>query len=252
MGPRFEAQRVLVTGGARGIGAAACRAFHAEGAHVAVGGRRQSSVDEFLAHHGADRYIGVVGDVSTRQGCYDVVNRALDSLGGLDVLVNSAGTFADVAFESVDQAHFDSTIATNLGGVFFCSQAALPALKRSRGNIVNLASDAGLIAYAPAPTYGASKAGVVNLTRTLALEYAKSVRGNCVCPGNVETDMLHDMAALADEPQAYMDDARERAPVGRMAHVDEIAAAITYLASDLAGFTSGVALPIDGAGMTGY
>lgn len=252
MDARFTGKRVLVTGGARGIGAATARAFHAEGAKVAIAARTQASVDAFLAAEGDPRYGGVAGDLSTREACHRVVGEAIAQLGGLDVLVNSAGIFEEVPFEAVTQDHWDETIRVNLGGVFFCSQAAISALMASRGNIVNVASDAGLIAYSPAPAYCASKGGVVSLTRTLAYGYARSVRVNCVCPGNVDTDMLAAGAAQSPDPVAYRADAEARAPMGRMATPEEVAQAILYLASEAAGFTTGVALPVDGGGLSGY
>lgn len=252
MSDRFAGKKAFVTGGARGIGAATARALRDEGATVVVGARTRHSVDAFLSVYGSENFTGVEGDLSNRDACHEVVGRAVEVLGGLDILVNSAGVFEDVAFESVTQTHWDETLNTNLAGVFFCCQAAMPSLVEAGGNIVNVASDAGLIAYAPAPTYGASKAGVVNLTLTLAYDYAETVRVNCVCPGNVETDMLARSAAETPDPDAYLAAARARAPAGRMATPDEIAEAILYFASDMAGFTTGVAMPIDGGGRAGY
>ena len=251
MQDRFEGKRVFVTGGARGIGAAIAIRFKTEGASVAIGARNSDSIDRFRADHG-DEYSGVAADLSSRVNCHRAVDQAIAQLGGLDILVNSAGIFADVSIEAVTQEHWDETIATNLGGVFFCCQAALPTLIENRGNIVNIASDAALVAYSPAPAYGASKAGVVNLTQTLAYTLAKQVRVNCVCPGNVETDMLTQTADQTDDPQAYLAAARQRAPVGRMATPEEIAEAVAYFASDNAGFTTGAALAIDGGGVLGF
>ena len=248
---RFEGKRVIVTGGARGIGAAVAGAFHQEGATVVIGAKSQTSLDTFLEHNGTDRFHDVCGDLCSRETCHRFINEALRKLGGLDVLVNNAGIFEDVAIGDVTQAHWDETINVNLGGVFFCCQAALPALVETRGNIVNVASDAALTAYPPAPTYCAAKGGVVSLNRTLAYEFAQSVRVNCVCPGNVATDMLVKTASQTDDPEAYLSEANSRSPMNRMATPQEIAEAIVYLASDAAGFTTGIAMPIDGGGMIG-
>ena len=249
---RFKGKRALVTGGARGIGAAVARALHAEGATIVVGAKTESSMKSFLDRHQSERFLGVASDLSSRRQCHEVVGEALAMLGGLDVLVNSAGIFADIDLEDVSQEHWDDNINVNLGGVFFCCQAAIPALVESRGAIVNVASDAGLIGYGPAPAYGAAKSGVVNLTQTLAYRYAKSVRVNCVCPGNVATEMLLNMAAQTPNPEEYLAAATNRSPMRRMATPEEIAEAILYFASDAAGFTTGVAMPIDGGGMSGY
>jgi NAD(P)-dependent dehydrogenase (short-subunit alcohol dehydrogenase family) len=248
----FAHKRVLVTGGARGIGAAAVLAFRARGAQVAVGARSRASFEALVARHGAGSLVAAIGEIGSRAAAHAVVETALAALGGLDVLVNSAGSFAEVAVADVTQAHWDETLAVNLGGTFFCSQAALPALERSGGSIVNVASDAGLIGYPLGAAYSASKGGVVNLTRALAVELARRVRVNCVCPGNVDTDMIAAAAKASGDPAGYLERARSRAPWGRMAAPEEVAAAILYLASDEARFTSGAALTVDGAGTAGF
>jgi NAD(P)-dependent dehydrogenase (short-subunit alcohol dehydrogenase family) len=141
--------------------------------------------------------------VATRDGCYALVERAVARLGGLDILVNSAGIGESGPFAEVGEDLWDATIAINLKGTFFCCQAALPHLKASHGNIVNLASDAGLVGEAGLSAYCTSKGGVVNLTRALALELAPEVRVNCVCPGYTDTDMVRrDGIDRADDPAA--------------------------------------------------
>jgi meso-butanediol dehydrogenase/(S,S)-butanediol dehydrogenase/diacetyl reductase len=248
----FTDKRVLVTGGARGIGAATVMAFRARGARVAVGARSLSSFDDFVARFHAADVLPAVGDLRNREAAHGVVCAAIDGLGGLDVLVNSAGVFAEVAFGDVTQAHWDETIGINLGGTFFCAQAALPALAVSSGNIVNVASDAGVVGYPLGTAYSAAKGGVVNLTRALAVELAGRVRVNCVCPGNVETDMIFEAAAHSGDAERYLAKARARAPCKRMATPQEVAAAILYLASPEAAFTTGAALVVDGGGTAGF
>ena len=248
----FSDRRILVTGGARGIGSATVLAFRARGARVAVGARRADSFDAFAALHGSQALYPVIGTLGDRAAAHAVVAGAVAQLGGLDVLVNSAGVFAEVAIADVTQAHWDETLDTNLGGTFFCSQAALPALKASAGNIVNVASDAGLVGYPNGSAYCAAKGGVVNLTRAMAVELAQSVRVNCVCPGNVETDMIARAAAASGDPEHYLDKARSRAHTRRMATPQEVAAAILYLASTEAASTTGAALVVDGGGTAGF
>ena len=247
----FTDKKVLVTGGARGIGAATVAAFRAQGARVAVGARSRDSFDGFVARTGLD-VAPAIGHVGDRAGAHAVVAGAVQALGGLDVLVNSAGVFAEVPMADVTEAHWHKTISTNLGGTFFCCQAALPALEANRGNIVNVASDAGLIGYPLGTVYSAAKGGVVNLTRAMAVELAQRIRVNCVCPGNVETDMILQAAAASDDPDAYLERARSRAHTRRMATPAEVAAAILYLASREASSTTGVALAVDGGGTAGF
>ncbi|WP_280568771.1 SDR family NAD(P)-dependent oxidoreductase [Chromohalobacter sp. 296-RDG] len=253
----FTGQRVLVTGGARGIGAATARRFLEQGANVAIGARHQSSIDAFrdslmdtdLASATVE---AAVGEIGTQSECQAVVEAAVERLGGLDILVNCAGVFEEVPFEAVTQAHWDSTFRVNVGGTFFCIQAALPHLESSGGNVVNLGSDAGLIGFPPSSVYSGAKAAVVNLTRALALELAGRIRLNCVCPGNVETDMIQHATETSDDPRAYRDAAHRRAPLKRMGQPQEIADAVLYLASPQAGFTHGAILSVDGGGVCGF
>jgi NAD(P)-dependent dehydrogenase (short-subunit alcohol dehydrogenase family) len=248
----FTGKRVLVTGGARGIGAATVAAFRARGARVAVGARSTESFDGFTARMGFSDVFPAIGNIGDRPGAQAVVAAAIRSLGGLDVLVNCAGVFAEIAMADVTQEHWNDTLSTNLGGTFFCSQAALSALTATAGNIVNIASDAGLIGYPLGTAYSAAKGGVVNLTRAMAVELARRIRVNCVCPGNVETEMILEAAAASGDSHAYLERAHARAHTKRMAKPEEIAAAILYLASSEAASTTGVALAVDGGGTAGF
>lgn len=253
----FSGQRVLVTGGARGIGAATARRFLEQGARVAIGARREASVEAFrdsLANTelASATVESAVGEIGTQDECRAVVETAVARLGGLDILVNCAGVFEEVPFEAVTQEHWDSTFRVNVGGTFFCLQAALPHLEASGGNVVNLGSDAGLIGFPPSSVYSGAKAAVVNLTRALALELAGRIRINCVCPGNVETDMIQHAAEASDDPHAYLNAAHRRSPLRRMGQPQEIADAVLYLASPQAGFTHGAILSVDGGGVCGF
>ncbi len=148
---------------------------------------------------------------------------------------------------------WDRILNVNLKGTFFCIRAAYPHLKASRGNVVNVASDAGLIGEKKLSVYCASKGGVVNVTRALALELAPDVRVNCVCPGYVDTDMVRrDMIEKATDPAVAEADVMSYAPLKRMARPEEVGKAIAYLASDDAGFITGAALAMDGGSTAGH
>jgi NAD(P)-dependent dehydrogenase (short-subunit alcohol dehydrogenase family) len=248
----FTGKRVLVTGGSRGIGLAAAQAFLAAGARLAVNGRTEESTRIAVTRLGGNT-IAAPGDVARTEDCRGVVSKAVEGLGGLDVLVNCAGIARGGPVESVTEALWDSTLDINLKGTFFCTQAALPHLRATRGNVVNLASDAGLIGEVGLAVYCASKGGVVNLTRALALELAPDVRVNCVCPGYVDTDMVRrDVIDAAPDPGATEAALAASAPLNRIASPEEIATSILYLASDAARFMTGAALQIDGGTTAGH
>jgi NAD(P)-dependent dehydrogenase (short-subunit alcohol dehydrogenase family) len=182
-----------------------------------------------------------------------VVNAAIAGLGGIDVLVNGAGVAYHASIEDSGEEMWDRTLDINLKGTFFCSRAALPMLRARKGVIVNVASDAGLMGERGLAVYCASKGGVVNLTRAMALDLAPRVRVNCVCPGYVDTDMVRrDYIDRSDDPESAEREVSEAAPMKRMARPEEIATAILYLASSDAAFITGTALQIDGGSTAGY
>ena len=249
----FTGKRILVTGSSRGIGRAVADEFLSSGGRVAINGRTPESTHEGIRALGdAAALCTAPGDVGTLAGCRAVVGAAVEGLGGLDILINSAGVGDYAPFAETTEAMWDAAIDVNLKGTFFCSQLALDDLRAARGNIVNIASDAGLIGEAGLSAYCASKGGVVNLTRALAIELAPDVRVNCVCPGYVDTDMVRrDGIEQADDPVAHEQALIDYAPLKRIAHPAEIAKAIAYLASDDAIFVTGAALPIDGGTTAG-
>lgn len=196
MGQDFSGQKALVTGGASGIGLATARALAERGARVAVNfltqdAQAQETVCD-LAANGLD-VIPAPGDVSDRQSAEAMVATAVDGLGGLSILVNNAGTaggpqpvpFAEL--DRLDDAFWGAVVSTNLLGPFWCTRAAAKALSAERGSVVNTASIAGLGRRGSSLAYAASKAGLISLTRSLAVALAPHVRVNAVAPGFVQT-----------------------------------------------------------------
>lgn len=242
---------MLVTGGTRGIGRATVEAFLAAGAQVAVNGRSEESTHNAVARLGP-KAIPAPGDIAKPDACRAMVSHAARQMDGLDVLVNCAGVAHGGPVDEVTEAVWDATLDANLKGTFFCTQAALLFLRMSKGNVVNLASDAGLIGEVGLAVYCASKGGVVNLTRALALELAPDIRVNCVCPGYVDTDMVRQGIEASADPVAARLALAASSPLNRIATPHEIAASTLYLASDAARFVTGAALQIDGGTTAGH
>jgi NAD(P)-dependent dehydrogenase (short-subunit alcohol dehydrogenase family) len=248
----FHGQRVLVTGGTRGIGRATVELFHSAGAVVAINGRTQDAVDDVISQLNGDRLIAAAGDLALPGIAARVTKRAAEAMGGLDILINNAGIFRQGKLESFDEDEWDRMLAVNLKAAFFAIQAAIPHLRKTYGAIVNVASESGLVGNYDSAVYCASKAGLINMTRALALELAPDVRVNCVCPGAVDTDMIADDAQRSGDSAAYLKGLKEYYPLRRMARPTEISEAIAYLASPAAAYVTGSALSIDGGSTAGH
>ena len=242
---RFENKVVLITGGTRGIGFATAKLFEAEGAQVVIVGRDGDTVTE------AGRQVparGEAGDVSIAADCERIVTRTLELSGRLDVLVNCAGViFRNRTVEQTSEEEWDTTFDVNVKGTFLMCKYALPALRETRGSIVNVSSYVGLVGFAGSSAYAASKAATLNLTRSMALDHAKEgIRVNAVCPGSVDTEMIHAAWQQFGDVELARRLWAEKHPLGRIASADEVGRAILFLASEDASFITGTALPVDG------
>lgn len=248
----FTGKRVLVTGSSRGIGFAIARAFLEAGARVAINGSSEQSVTTAMELLGDPEHtVAAPGNIGTVAGCESVVATAITAFGGLDILVNNAGVGAGRPIAACDEAMWDAHANVNLKGLFFCCRAAIPELQRSNGNIVNIASDAGLMGVPGITVYCGTKGGVINMSRAMALEIAPDVRVNCVCPGYIDTDMIRLSNKKKADPVAAWQKMVDYAPLKRIGSPDEIAHAVLYLASYQARFITGTALAIDGGTTAG-
>lgn len=240
---RFLGKTVVISGAGSGIGAATAHRFAAEGANVVLNGRRADKLAEVASGLDPARTLVHPGDASVEMEVEALIAAAVDRFGGLDVLVANAGVFAGSTATKTSTADWRAVMAINLDGVFFAVRAALPHLIARKGNIVSVASVSGLGGDWGAVAYNASKGGVVNLTRALALDNGRhGVRVNSVCPSLTVTEMTTGMT----DDAALMAKFAERVPLGRAAEADEVASVIAFLASDDARFVTGVNLPVDG------
>ena len=238
---RFEGHVCLVTGGGRGIGRAVAVALAAEGGTVAVAARTREQVQAVAAEIGG---LALAIDVRDEGACERAVAEVAERLGPLSVLVNAAGISpVRQRAELHDVGAFRDLLDVNLTGAYLMTRAAVPLLLENGGSVVMVASVTGLSGSPRLAGYGAAKAGLVQLTRTLALEWAdRGVRVNAVCPGYVETARTEKLLAV----ERLRDEVLSATPLGRLATLDEVVAPVLFLASSEASYITGTALPVDG------
>ncbi|MBW2274762.1 MAG: SDR family oxidoreductase [Deltaproteobacteria bacterium] len=248
---RFDGKVALVTGAASGMGRATCIRLASEGASVFGVDLNEAGLKETAQEiEGADGTVTVHGcDVSQRDQCFGAVEAAVAAFGSLDVLANVAGVVRFTHTTDMSEADWNLVMTVNLSGPFFLTQAAIPHLLESKGNIVNVASNAGLMGQSYTAAYCASKGGLVQLTRSLAMEYIKQgIRINCVCPAGTDTAMNRGI----DFPEDL-----DWKLIGRFtgqrgfAAPEDLASAIAYLASDEARAVHGSIFTVDNGMMAG-
>lgn len=240
----FEGLKALVTGGASGIGRATAELLAARGAQVAVLDLDPSTVEKPLLGHRAD----VTDDASVRQA----VAAAVADLGGLDILINNAGTGAQGTVEDNADEEWHRVLNVNVVGMVRTARAALPHLRESaHAAIVNTCSIAATAGLPQRALYSATKGAVLSLTLAMAADHLREgIRVNCVNPGTADTPWVGRLLDSAPDPAAERAALEARQPSGRLVSADEVAGAIAYLASPLSGATTGTALAVDG-GMQG-
>jgi len=252
LAPRLDKKVALVTGGGSGIGRASALAFAREGAKIIIADVNITGGEETvqLIHAAGGAAIFVRADVSKAAEVAALVKKGVETYSRLDCALNNAGIQGEIQQTAeCSEENWDRIIATNLTGVWLCMKHEIPyMLKQGGGAIVNIDSNFGLVWSRGMPPYTASKHGVVRLTKTAALEYAKSgIRVNAVCPGPTQTPLVDRI--LSQQPQIanqIVEAIKAREPMGRMGQPEEIAEAVVWLCSEAASFVTGIALAVDG------
>ncbi len=249
----LEGKVALITGGSSGIGAATARRFAREGARIIVTGRRPEPLAAVATEVGG---VAVAGDTSDPRHVTEAVTAAIDTFGGIDVLVTCTGTAIDGAVASIDDDDWQRTFDTNLTGPMMVARAVLPVMVgRGGGSIVLVASVNGLVAAPASAAFDVSKAGLLALARSIALDYGPHrIRANALCPGWVMTpaadDAIDDLAAARgmSRSEAYRLVTQD-VPLRRAGSPDEVAACCLFLVSDESAIVSGTSLVADGGGL---
>lgn len=231
----------VITGGTSGIGLATAKNFLAHDYNCVLVGRNPARFDKVKSELvGSFEFISA--DVRKVSDCDKIISRTVELFGVIDVLINSAGIYHEGAITSTSEETFDDIFSTNVKGTFFITRAAVNELIKSRGAIVNIASDAGLKGNYFCAAYSASKGAIVAFTRSLALELANyPVRVNCVAPGDILTPMTLNQLKISGET---VEDLAKVYPLGRIGTAEEVAEAIYFLST--ASFITGAVLSVDG------
>ena len=236
----------LVTGGSRGIGRAACRMLAGAGADVAFGYRlNQAAADGVAAQirKTGRKTLAIQGDLSRRRDADNLVGKTVEAFGRIDVLVNNHGIWKDGPIETLTEEEWDETLDVNLKGVFLCTRATVPVMRRQgSGRIINISSTAGQRGEAEHSHYAASKGAVISFTKSLAPELCQhGILVNCVAPGWVDTDMSAEALAGPDRERILA-----TIPMRRPGTAEEIAGGILFFASELSGYCCGEILIVHG------
>lgn len=239
----------VITGAGSGIGRASAALFARQGARVAVVDQDRDAGAETVAQLKASQgeAMVVAVDVSRAEDVRRMVDTVLASFGRLDILVNNAGIYRQGDVSATSESDWQRILDVNLTGPFLCAKYCVPAMRRTGGGvIINVASEAGLVGIKGQVAYNVSKAGLIGLTRSLAVDGAPEIRANCICPGTSATPLVEAAVRRQADPVAARRALESVRPLNRLGQPDEIAFGILCLASDELGYATGAVLSVDG------
>ena len=249
----LDDKRAIITGAASGIGRATAVLLAREGAAVVAADIDDAGIADVVTGIVAagGRAVAVRGDVTVDADCRRLVDAAVTSFGGLDIVVNSAGIVRRADVVETTEKEWDRVMAVNVKAVFLLGRHAIPEMARGGGGVVvNIGSGWGLKGGPRAASYCASKGAVVNLTRAMAIDHGpQGIRVNCVCPGDTDTPLLREEAEqLGEDVAAFLVSSAER-PIRRLGTPEDTARAVVFLVSDAASWVTGTTLVVDGGGL---
>ncbi len=246
---KLQDKIAIITGSTSGMGAATARLFAAEGAHVVVNGRNaergEKVVEEIRMAGGYATFVR--SDISTMEGNSALMGQTIKIFGPPDIVVTNAGYLGLGRITEVDPGVWHKTIDTNLNSIFYLLRLALPEMqKKGRGNVIVNGSIAAFRSFPAHPAYNASKGALIPLVKQIALDYGPAVRANLICPGPIDTPLIHASAVAFPRPDTAVQEAAEATMFGRLGKPEEVAKAALFLASEDSSFITGSVITVDG------
>lgn len=242
----FKDKTIVITGGAKGIGAGCARVFHREKGQVTILDLDEEAGTKFSNELG-DRALFIKCDISDEREVRVAMDRAVTEFGSLDVLVNNAGIIRYSTVTETTEKDWDSVLDVNLKGAFFCAKHAIPHMEeQGKGVVVNMSSVQSFVTQEKVAAYVTSKAALIGLTRSIAVDYAPDIRSVAICPGGVDTPMNEEAFQQSADPEQVRQETIDLHLLKRMAEPEEIGEFVAFVASDKGSFITGQPLRIDG------
>lgn len=245
----------IVTGSSKGIGVGIARVFSQEGAKVVVVCRTEEKGKKMADELGASqrRAIFIRTNLTKIEDIRNMINKTIETFGCLDILVNNAADIIHKSVEETSEDEWQFIQDTNLRSTFLCSKYAIPHLRRTKGNIVNISSMAGVVGHAKTGAYLATKGGQIAMTKGMAVDLGPDgIRVNVICPGFIRTPLAEDWINQQEDPDAALKYVSSKHPLGRIGTIEECGKVAAFLASDEASFITGAVIPVAGGLTLGY
>lgn len=252
---RLKDKVAIVTGSSKGIGAGIGHVFSQEGAKVVVVCRNEAEGTLMAQQLGSaeGNAVFIKTDVTSSESIQELIKKTVDIFGKIDIVINNAGYHLSKSIEHTSEEEWEFIQKTNLYSTFRCSKYAIPYLKETKGNIINISSMVGLVGQPNAGAYSATKGGQIAMTKNMAIDLAPyGIRVNAICPGWIQTPLVEDWFSQQEDPDASRAYIYAQHPLGRIGTSEECGKAALYLASDDAAFVTGITLNIDGGITLGY